>query len=762
MYEQLLLADPLATAEQPAKRLLPLPRLLAFCLPWRIACEDLGEPLELSELADTNTVAKLDNSLLLAYQDVIHTELRRTLANATLPFAILESHVILGAIDAVRADLRRKGLPSGRATGPLTIKDALPFIGRRANRLLQCLDAATSVEKKLFLESDWIDFQLNPKSLKIGIIAARRQVGREQGTLRASRAPWLPMSAPHKWPSNREAESKDVCLTLASNLVITAQDARFGWALSRIHRLFSLSGQSVEAVETALIARGDTKLLADFRWLKDALEAACLMTTAAEAASVINALLPRSAEVAPTSVILGGRYGLGGQDQTLQECGDGESMTRERVRQLQAMFELRVSLGEIYTPRLLSFLAGLNQNEIETLPALHSRHAECLGTQTLSGAIAFASALGHAVQGSIVEYSIAFPYILSVRCWSKTLNETALSCIVRSARAMTGRIGAFHLASVMGDVNEELGFHVSRYTVKTVLDGCPQCLWLDEDIEWGTILGATEVPVLEEVRKMLAIAYPVSLDITDIFAGLAQCRRQSSNRSNAAARFGGGMPPPWIVRKLLDLQEDMEVAQYDNFRLKEPIDPLTMMEGEADKQIYQTLQKFGGIASWREMRQAMVDTLELNPVTFAIMLKSCSYIYQPGYGLYAFRGQRMFIQSVIKDGRQRDFSHGPGAMLSVITESIDGVLEFEVSQTSSPPSQRSRAVYVPGRIAERVAGGFTNEADPSLRIRIGKNGQIGRIAVEFEAGGVMPKDKVLLTLDLANKVYRWKPVLKSD
>jgi hypothetical protein len=763
IYDQLIQKDIGDKEPKLTNRWLPLPKLIAFCMPWRIHSEDLGAPLELSELASHETVGKLEKSLLLAYQDAIRAALRHTLANSLLPERVLESPVADSAVNEVKADLRRKGYSKGRGNESLTIGDALPFIGRRANRLLQCIDAGTDVLPLQFEDADWIHLHIDPKSSRIGLIAARRLAAREaESLIRDSNAPWSTMRPPRKWAAKRESAPESVHIVLDDGAILTARDARFGWALIRINGLMPLAGQSIPIVQASVEARDDKKLLSDWDWLVEAIHHAQRITVAEEATAFIDALLPRDDADGLSSSLLGPRYGLGGTDKTLQECGDAIGITRERIRQLQSIFEARVSQGGVYAPRIRSFLSLLNTISIETMPSLNARFKEILGNQSVTGALAFATVLKLSFTGRVVEFSISFPYALEARCWSARLSEASISAIVRSARAMTSRIGAFHLTAVLGDVTEELGEHVTRQEVKTVLSGCTQCVWLDDEIEWGTILGATDIPILEEVRKMLAVSFPVSLDITDIFAGLVQCRRQSTNRSPAAARFGGGMPPPWVVRKLLDLQEDMEVAQYDNFRLKKFIDPLTMMEGEADKRIYETLKNFGGVASWRQMKESMVDTLKLNPVTFAVMLKSCSYIYQPAYGIYAFRGQRMFIQAVWKDGKSLAFPLPPSMVSGAraVTEISDTVIEFEVSQTTSGPG-RSRAVYVPSRVASRTAGGFHSEFAPGLRIRIGPTGQIGRFANELDAAGVKPKERVVLTLDLVSRAYRWKPLMKS-
>ncbi|MDO8370807.1 MAG: hypothetical protein Q7K57_17990 [Burkholderiaceae bacterium] len=740
-------------------RLLPLPAPLANTLPWRLSGNADGEGIELHELTSPELISRLDKGVATAYQEAIRAGLRRVLAEETLPAEILDSPVRLSEASEICAYLRRKGQGQMNGQEPLTIRRALPFIGRRVNRLLQCLEPTIDVPRTTFAAGDWVELTVNMKAASIGIIATRRMAERESAQRRVLNAPWLPMEPPKKWHNKREAAPSGVRITLDDGGEVSARDVRFGWALLRINGLMSLHGQSLAALTAEVTERQDSRLALSWRWLLQALARAQAMTVAEECAALMDALVPRADGAGFVSSILGPRYGLGGTETTLQAAGEAAGMTRERIRQLQASFEARIEQGEVYAPCLSQMVTLLESLRAASMESVSELLGGSLGDQSVAGALAFAASLGLVAKGRIFEVTVAGPGRLEAGGWTTKLTETQIPAILRSARSMTSRIGAFHLTAVTGDVADGTNSVVTSDEVKAVLDGCGQCVWLDDEIGWGTISGVGDFPVLVEVRRMLAIAYPLSLDITEIFAGLTQCRRQSLNRSPAAARFGGGMPPPWIVRKLLELQVDeFEVVQYDNFRLRKYINPMSLLEGDSEKRIFEGLRKLGGVASWRQLSNAMVATRLVNPITFAVYLKTCSYIYQPAYGIYAFRGQRMHIQAVWKDGQQYEFPLPVSGIAGgrAVTEHSDSVISFEVSQTSSGPG-RHRAVYAPSRSAARTTGTFLSEIDPGLRIRIQPSGQIGRLADELEAAGVPPRGKIVLTLDLANRSYRWVP-----
>lgn len=737
-----------------ANRLLPLPKLLGHTLPWRLSEGALCQPLELHELTVAEHVTKLDRAKLISYQDAIRASLRSALVEGTLPTEVLDSHVRACEISEIQADLRSRRLAEIDTATPLTIRLALPFIGRRVNRLLQCLDSSLDVPRRNVALDEWVDIPVSVKSQ--AKTAETRVLNVQDSNAHRRNSRLAPMVPPKKWHNKREAAPSAVRIALGDGADLTARDVRFGWALLRVHSFLALNGESLEVVSSRVEQRGDPGLSLSWGWLTDKLREANQLTVAEECQALIDALVPRAEDTGNTSSILGPRYGLGGTETTLQEAGDAVGMTRERIRQLQAAFENRVEQGEVYAPRLKQLVHQLDSIRFASMDSIVRTVSPLLGNQAVTGALAFASALGLTTKGTTFDVTVFGTSKLETNGWTTRLNESHVAAILRSARAMTSRVGAFHLTAVMGDVSDDMSYAFEKDEVRAVLDGCKQCVWLDSEIGWGTISGVADFPVLIEVRRMLAVAFPLSLDITDIFAGLTQCRRQAINRSPASSRFGGGMPPPWIVRKLLELQEEFVVAQYDNFKLRKYIDPLLLMEGDTEKRIFEGLRDLGGIASWRQMSNAMVATRILNPITFAVYLKTCSYIYQPAYGIYAFRGQRMYIQSVWKDGQQHEFSlpvSGLGGR--VVTEHSENVISFEVNQTTSTQG-RGRAVYAPARSASRTMGTFLSEVDPGLRIRIQPSGQIGRLADELESAGVPPKGKILLTLDLLNRSYRWE------
>jgi hypothetical protein len=124
----------------------------------------LSQPLELHELAVAEYVGKLDRSKLLSYQDALRAGLRNALVEGTLPTEVLDSHVRACEVSEIHADLRSRRLGEIDRTTPLTIRRALPFIGRRVNRLLQCLDSSIDVPRRNMALDEWVDMPVSVQS----------------------------------------------------------------------------------------------------------------------------------------------------------------------------------------------------------------------------------------------------------------------------------------------------------------------------------------------------------------------------------------------------------------------------------------------------------------------------------------------------------------------------------------------------------------------------------------------------------------------
>ncbi|MDF2461801.1 MAG: sigma-70 region 4 domain protein [Ramlibacter sp.] len=746
-----------STNEDSSGEWLPLPAVIAAAFPWKLDAPGWALPLPIVALSDPLVVAALDKRLAKAYEEALRRKLREPLAHLTLPEMLLKSPVRAGAVSEVRFHLSRHGTPRSSQPETLTIADAMPFIGRRPNRLLQCADRSVEVPGPT-LHLDALEL------LEVPAKALRRNQTRsspldeenKKSRLAQRRHPfsiWHPLGPPAKWRKLRTVAPTDVRLTLEDGGVVTAKDPRFGWALLRVNGLLPLDGQSPRQVADSVKTSASEPLKVTWAWLEEALDQAAAMTTAEEVRALIEAVLPRNAGLLKAVDIVAGRYGLSGEVLTLEECGEGSGITRERVRQLQAGFEGQVTEGTVYAPALRRFAEAVHKVPLASIASLAKTFAADLGGQAPVGAITAARAvLGEPREGWVISGVVYPAYGLRVGCWSTRLAVPDVTAILRSARAMIARAGAFHVVAVAGDVSEELKAYISHAEVEAVIDSCEQFRWVNRDAGWGTLHGAGDAPVFTEVRKMLAVAFPTSLDITDIFAGLVACRRQVMNRENSS-RFGGTMPPPWLFRKLLEMQPDLAVAQYDNFRLVEGVDPLSLMEGESEKLIFRTLESLGSIASWKELRHAIVDSKLLNPITFGVVLKSSSHIYQPGYGIYALRGRRFTIEKTSSKYGNRVFPL-PASPARAVVAAAD-VIEFDVNQTSS--TKGKRYVYAPVSAALHVQGTYLHHEDPDLRIRIDKKGQIARLAHELTERGVQPRETIRLTIDTVARTYSWRP-----
>lgn len=736
---------------------LPLPASLANSFPWVLDAPG-AESMPLHRLAEPEVVKLLDKRLRRAYEDAIRRRLREPLRARELPLPLLQSPVCELAQSEIRFHLSRNGVPRHEQPETLRIADALGFIGRRANRLLQCASKTASfapaLDRGLGIEFIVVD------SVILGLEPGEKLGQAFRKTKRISANPFAlshQLQAPSAWRKLRSTANASVAVLLEDGHLVTARDPRFGWALMRIHGLVHLAGEPLNAVRLRVASLGNESLTETTDWLIAALQTASASTTANETRDLIEAILPRNEEKAAAGSILAGRYGLDGQDLTLEQCAEPIGLTRERVRQLQSAFEGGFEDYRPYAPALARFASHLEGMPLISIRVFASEYAQLLGGQTAIGAFAAARAvLGRPADGWLFDQTVYPPYNLRLSCWSTRLVQRDLVAILRSARAMVTKVGAFHVTTVCGDVGDELKAYISLAEVEGTIDSCEQFTWIDRETGWGTLGDAGDASVFNEVRKMLAVAFPISLDVSEIVAGLVACRRQVMKRDNAG-RFGGAMPPPWVIRKLLELQPDLQIAQYDNFKLKQALDPEILIHGEAEKLIFKTLMRLGGAASWRELRQELLDTRAMNPITFGVVLKSSSIFCQPGYGIYALRGWRFNIESLWGKHGQKTFPR-PAAQGAVSLGGSDSeLIVMDVNQTATKTARRShRIVYVPSGALPRATGTYLHEDDPSLRIRISPRGQIARLANELTDNGIQPRETVRLRLNTAIKTYAWE------
>ncbi len=337
---------------------------------------------------------------------------------------------------------------------------------------------------------------------------------------------------------------------------------------------------------------------------------------------------------------------------------------------------------------------------------------------------------------------------------------------MQQAYAMSSMVGAFLVTAILVLVAEHAGRFVSRDQIHQILGAWGKAHWIDEESGWGWVDGVERSTAVSDIRKILAVAHPISVDIAVLYAGLSLSRRQAV-RGERMNRFSGLLAPRWVLDHILRQLPEFAVAQQDNFRLRSPIDPVTLMEGDTEQKIYAALNARGGLASWQELRDELVERQGMNFLTFGVVLKNRCWVDQAGYGVYCFRGLRFEIEQVRSRGSRRIFAapsvratqnRPPASQQPALrppSAPHGSVLEMEIRMTSMSRESRNRVINIPrDRRSDDFVGDYSAKDGSGRGIHVGRT-QVTRLADELEDCGIKPGEAVCLLLDRESRSYSW-------
>lgn len=676
-------------------RWLPLSPWFAAAFPAMVDPGGAGQAVPIERLCDPQFVDGLDDLTRYGAWAAVRYLVEYTLKYEDLPEHLLAVPVDAGMEAQVRNFLQSRLEPGVTLPKRLSIADAMPYIGKRVLRLLECvpqsrpdsqLPSPAPEARKVIRPPEHMQAEIlrwheaEPVEAKTSLHVKRLKSDTHPESVGDQGRPGRPLtrepnaipteqrrrvfveSHERSWPQVRAALSASALITDASGRQVTLQDPRFGLQLLRISMEMQLCGQSLRLLLEE--ARDRPRALADVIRLVRRLTEAQQMTAEEEVRQLVSALLarrnphPENGKRRDSMVLP--RYGVGGKVLTLQEVGDSLGVTRERPRQLQDLFETRVAEGEVYAPALRRVQEEINQAPMGTLEQLQSRLAPRLGSMAVEGAVdLIGRVMGWPLHGRLVAGQ-RNGWEKGVTLWARGLEEATVTAALQHAWNMSSLTGGFLVGTVAGMLVESHGTAVSRATVADILNAWSPVRWVDEETGWGWIDGTQAGYVYSEVKKIVAIAQPLSIDVEEIYAGLANWRSARTERVN---RYAGMLAPRWVMQHVLEhFAREFSVAQHDNFRLREPVDPRTLLDDGTELSIYDALKSFGGLASWAELKDKLVSEGGMNPVTFGVLLKNRSWVVQPGRGLYAFRGLRPWVlQARLRDGLVRSFPYPNGA-----------------------------------------------------------------------------------------------------
>jgi hypothetical protein len=214
--------------------------------------------------------------------------------------------------------------------------------------------------------------------------------------------------------------------------------------------------------------------------------------------------------------IVARHYGFDGRGgANFQRIGNEFRLTRERVRQIVTQSDPRRQIlpGDCSALDCVSafIAAGLPAPAAEIEAKLH-RSGLTMEPFRIEGIVNVARLLHHAVQFRIS--------VLNKTRFVLPASWPQFRDIVRHARRLVRRHGMAAIAEFTNDVRDGEVAQRESKLIETILSGRPDFRWLDRGSGWFWIAGAPGNCAVRRIRKMLAVANPLTVE--ELRAGLGR------------------------------------------------------------------------------------------------------------------------------------------------------------------------------------------------------------------------------------------------
>jgi len=333
---------------------------------------------------------------------------------------------------------------------------------------------------------------------------------------------------------------------------------------------------------------------------------------------------------------IAGRLGWLGEDpKTLQECGDMLSVTRERIRQIEAKLVPKLTKYPLYLPQLdagLAVLEGAAPLSIARAANLLVERGVCrrpfspislIDTAKLFGRKTTLSVEGHKGEHIVISGE----------------QGQALGIVARAARRLAGQSGVASVYQVVDTIRDLLGPvdppNINEDEVRRILDGHAECEFLDEDWFWYTDIPEGRNRLENVAKKILSVASPQS--VASIREGV---RRVYRWRSTSNDRYRSlTVPPQSVMARFLERHPDFHL-HGDSVTSVKPLDYRRLL-GQGEQALVDALRTVSsGVVDRRTLVQECLSR-GINENTLAVYTSYSAILEHIGTGLWQLRGVRV-------------------------------------------------------------------------------------------------------------------------
>lgn len=324
---------------------------------------------------------------------------------------------------------------------------------------------------------------------------------------------------------------------------------------------------------------------------------------------------------------------------TLQESGDLEHISRQRVSQLEKKVRHRLTK---YTPFLPKLDIGINLLEAST-PIFEEDASHLLKQRGLSRISFSPTSLIRAAEILGRKTTLSVTAIGDRRVVVSESNEHSLGPILRTARRLAGEIGVVSIFQLLDRLalSESLpnwgalGSLVTDEDVRRLMRGHPNCEFIDEDWFWYTDLPDGRNRLVNIAKKILSIASPQL--VSSVREGVRRAFRHRSTRVGSN-RFLV-VPPQSVMANFLTRHPDFRI-DGDLVGSVQTLDFRDLL-GQGEQAIVDTFRTSS--AGVLDRKSLVADCLArgINENTLAVYTTYSPVLEHLGLDLWKLRGVRV-------------------------------------------------------------------------------------------------------------------------
>ena len=541
-------------------------------------------------------------------------------------------------------------------------------------------------------------------------------------------------------------EAIQSCLSTTWVAQLTHDDLRFPY----------LAGQSIPTwFEPQLQNRRLTSLAHD---LCTRLLAAHVATWAEELSDVARHALERAGRPASEAArtrwlgIFVAKYATG-DGRTLQEVGDANALTRERVRQICDAILKAITAQPVKMPALDRVLAAAGRIMPLPIEDATTQLAPYLGEGVgLGAAMHFAEAVGvsTSIQHADARARTHEGY-KPVRMLESAAKPSAwMNAALGFARKDCTFIGCSNFLRIAGHLALTEGVALDLETLRALFEGAPGFRVLDAESGWFTLADSDKSAAATRMRKLMSVT-GASADLDTVAAALMTDDRWFYREGGNAM----AVPPLHVLAELFSGWDWLTGNAHNIYTAKAPVDAARALSA-TEKGVVDVIRRLEGAATRADIDLHVMKELGFSKAAVSFTLATSPAIARLEKSIYSIRGMPI-PTSGLTNARTRRARETTGANGSapLAGEALDLTMPHRtwVTQSGSAVAAYLRVVYLPLYLRGLVTGTFEHAGGTLPAIHVKSNQQIRKLAAAAELLGVAPGARFEIEFDLANRRY---------